>query len=256
MELNTERLTLALAPRSVRYFSQVASTNDLAKTWLLEDAPHGAAVIADEQTHGRGRHGRTWHTPPNVALAVSVALRVQTPAMLPLVNMAGALAAYDLVRVLQIADAEIKWANDVLIGGKKVCGILPEPVWSGEQLVGVVLGMGVNVRNTFTDAQLAARATTLEAVAARSLDRASLLTVLLFHLDARLVQLTHGTLLDDYKGALRILGQPVTVQPLDSGASFTGVAQDVAADGALILRAEDGTMQRVLAGDVSLVKGA
>ena len=128
--LSEDRLTQALKPRAVQYFASVDSTNDVALKWIREGAAAGAVVIADEQLRGRGRKGRTWHTPPGVAIACSVVMNPPV-AMLNRVSMVGALAISDLIMGYEINHVGIKWPNDVLIAGRKVSGILPEAEWSG-----------------------------------------------------------------------------------------------------------------------------
>src|SRR5690606_4117303 len=132
----------------LRFYERADSTNDLALAWLREGAPIGAVVIADEQLKGRGRKGRVWHTPPGVALAVSVVLRPPVDA-LHQVGMVGALAIADVCQQHVPDDVAIKWPNDVQVGGRKVSGILPETAWEADRLLGVVLGMGLNVRVDF-----------------------------------------------------------------------------------------------------------
>ncbi len=251
-EYTEERLSLALAPRPVRYLPTVGSTNDVAADWLRDDAPDGAVVVADEQTAGRGRLGRTWHTPPGVALALSVILRPDA-AHIGGVNMAGVLAIEQMLTTLQLPELRIKWANDVLCADMKISGVLPEAVWDGETLTGVVLGMGVNIRNDFSGTVLDNLATTAEAQAGRRLDRVSLLAVLLFHLDSWLDRLGTEMLTSAYKHKLAyMLGRPITVTGADG--DIEGIMMDIEADGALVLQMDDGALRRVYAGDVTVKK--
>ena len=164
-----------------RYCASVGSANDIARDWLLEGAPAGAAVIADEQTHGRGRRGRIWHTPPGSALAMSVVLHPHQDFVSRAVQL-GALAVCDLAAGLGCRDIGIKLPNDALIQGKKVGGVLPEAVWDGARLRGVALGIGVNVRVDLAAAELGDTAINLEAAAGRRLCRADLVAELLRHL--------------------------------------------------------------------------
>jgi BirA family biotin operon repressor/biotin-[acetyl-CoA-carboxylase] ligase len=130
----------------IRYFDSIGSTNDYAVSWIQYGPPHLSVVIANEQTAGRGRTGRQWLTPPGAALAFSVILHPDQldSSSLSLVNGLGALAVSEaLIRVG--LSPQIKWPNDVLINGLKVAGVLPESHWIGDQLHGVVLGIGVNV---------------------------------------------------------------------------------------------------------------
>lgn len=250
MSLSSDQLTLALSPRSVRYYDSIGSTNDAATEWLLAGAPNGSVVVADEQTHGRGRFGRTWYTPPQTALAVSVILYPDI-AHLPQVNMAAALAIQEAVKVLGAEDVTLKWPNDVLLGERKICGILPEIARDSDNVArGVVLGIGVNVRNGFAGTALEASATSLEAALQRPVERTALLSVILFRLEHWLGQLGSAALLNSYQAAISFIGQPITLYAVD--VTYHGVAARVASDGALIVRFADGREQAMYAGEVSL----
>ena len=131
----------------LRYSERVTSTNDIALAWAAQAAQDLALVVAGEQTAGRGRDGRRWFTPPGSALAFSLILRPtpgeqQNPARF---SALGALAVCDALerRGLQ---PEIKWPNDVLLSGRKLCGILVESAWLGEKLETLVLGLGLNIK--------------------------------------------------------------------------------------------------------------
>ncbi len=240
MTLTAERVATALQPRPVRFFETVGSTNDEALAWLASDAPDGSVVVADEQTAGRGRMGRTWHTPPGVALALSVVLRVPSAEQ---ITMVAALAVYDLFEALGLTNVGIKWPNDVLIGEHKACGILPEAVWNGDSLDGVVLGIGINVCNPVKTADYPA--TSIEAALGRSVDRVALLAVLLLYIDDWLEKLGTDALMTAWRQRLVTLGQAV------HRGDVQGVAEDVAPDGALLVRSKDGELVRVVAGDVA-----
>ena len=181
MSLSEARLQKRLR-RSFRYYERVGSTNDAAKAWLAAGAPEGAVVIANQQTRGRGRKGREWHTPPNAALALSVILKPGS-AFLPRLNMVAALSVFDLARGCGCANVSLKSPNDVLANGLKISGVLPEAIWQAGELQGVVLGIGVNVRVDFSESALRDAATSLEAVVCRPLDRAELTAALLRHVD-------------------------------------------------------------------------
>lgn len=131
-----------------RTFEQIRSTNDEALRWAEAGAADLSLVLAEEQTAGRGRLGRSWYTPPGAALAVSLILRPR-PAERRWPARLTALAALALVQVLRekVLQPEIgiKWPNDVLVNGKKVAGVLVETLWQGDQPQAFILGMGVNV---------------------------------------------------------------------------------------------------------------
>lgn len=243
MTLSKERLEKLLAHRPLRFYEQAGSTNDLAREWLRADAPDGAVVIADEQVSGRGRQGRTWHTPPGVALAVSVILH---PAAdhLPHLSMLGALAIAELCEQVGATNVAIKWPNDVQINGLKVSGVLPEAEWDGSRLTGAVLGMGVNVRVDFRHTELENKAISLENAAGRHLDRAELIAMLLERVDDWYGRLNTSQLFKAWQAHLSTPGQIVTIGDVH------GLAEGVDAQGALLVRDAAGKLERVVAGDL------
>lgn len=130
-----------------QYYDEVGSTNDVALTWLESGAPDGAVVIAGHQTQGRGRLGRTWITVPEAGLAFTLIIRPDEGAPLPPERLTalGALAVTQAFEAGFGLNGQIKWPNDVLISGRKVCGILVELAWADNCLQGAVLGIGINV---------------------------------------------------------------------------------------------------------------
>ena len=245
MSLSDERLENLLAPRPVRFYAQAGSTNDLGREWLRNGAPDGAVVIADEQISGRGRQGRVWHTPPGVALAVSVILYPSADG-LPRLSMLGALAVAELAEQVGAQAVGIKWPNDVQIAGCKVSGVLPEAEWDGGRLLGVVLGIGLNVRTDFSGTELETIAISLETAVGQRLDRAELARDLLARIDFWYSHLESDTLFNAWKRRLSTLGQPVTINDVQ------GVAEDVDIQGALLVRDTSGMLQRVIAGDLAI----
>lgn len=229
-----------------RYHESVDSTNDFAKAWLQAGATSGSVVIANEQLKGRGRKGRIWHTPPNVALAISIILRPKHK-YLSRINIIGALSVYDLAKNVGCRNLGIKWPNDVQINGRKVSGILPEAVWDGDKLVGIVLGMGINVRNDFSGSDIADKATTLESSAGKPLDRSDLIQFLLKRIDMWYKRIESDALFITWKNRINTLGQRVKIEDLE------GLAVDVEPDGALLVQDDFKQMQRVFAGDVFVI---
>ncbi len=243
MTLSRERLETLLAPRPVRFYEQASSTNDLARDWLRAGASDGAVVIADEQISGRGRQGRTWHTPPGVALAVSVILHPTTD-NLPRLSMLGALAIAEMAEQIGAAHVAIKWPNDVQVNGLKVSGVLPEAEWNGSRLAGAVLGMGVNVRVDFRNTELENTAISLETAVGRRLDRAELIAMLLERVDDWYRRLSTPELFEAWQARLSTPGQMVTI------GGVHGLAEGVDAQGALLVRSTAGKLERVTAGDL------
>ncbi|MBA3868153.1 MAG: biotin--[acetyl-CoA-carboxylase] ligase [Anaerolineae bacterium] len=249
MTLNEQELIKRLQPRPVRYFSQIGSTNDVALEWMNSGTAKGSIVVADEQIKGKGRLGRVWHTPPGTALIVSVILHPQAHD-LGQITMLGALAIYDMVKSLGIESVGIKWPNDVMLNGLKVSGILPEAVWERDRLVGVVLGMGINVRIDFSKTELINSAISIEPVLGRQVKRVDLLVDLLARVDYWSTRLGSDELFTAWRNRLITLGQDVRVKTADK--EVTGLAQDVERYGALLIRRADGQIERVIAGDIAL----
>lgn len=242
--LNQATLQTRLTSRSFQFFTAIDSTNDIAMQWLNDGAAAGSVVIADEQLKGRGRLGRVWHTPPGVAIAISVILK--PPAEFAhRVSMLGALVVAELCEGVGAKNVGIKYPNDVQINGRKVCGVLPEAAWAHNQLVGIVLGMGVNVRVQF-DETLAQTATNLEIEAKRPLDRVELIAYLLLRLDMWSAKIHTPDFFSAWKNRLNTIGQQVTI------GDVSGVAEDVDFSGTLLVRTVDNQLKRIIAGDVLL----
>ena len=229
-----------------RYFQRVASTSDVAKAWLLEGAPAGAVVIADEQLSGRGRRGRVWRTPPNAALALSVILH-PLAARIARVNMIGALSVYDLVAQVSCEETGIKWPNDIQVQGKKISGILVENVWMQAELRGAVLGIGVNVRVDFNQTDLRETAISLEDLVDRPLQRAELIRLLLERIEYWYERIDDVIVYDTWKSRLNMLGRPIML------GGRAGRALDVTEDGALLVEDHLGDLREIRAGDASLI---
>ncbi len=244
MTLTQERLAQVLGSHAFKFFPQVESTQDVALAWLRAGAADGAVVITDEQMAGRGTHGRVWHTPPGVALAISVILCPAVVAV-PHVTMLGALAIATFLEKLKAEAVTIKWPNDVLLQGRKVSGVLPEVVWHGDQLCGVALGMGVNVRNDFTDTPLATTAISIEQAMKLTYDRSELVGRLLDEVDYWAGYLGTSHLFEAWRARLETIGQDVVID------GVFGKAEDVDLTGALMVRDRaDNQLRRIIAGDV------
>lgn len=229
----------------VIYRESVDSTNLLARRLIPHDAPPGAVIIAEQQTAGRGRLGRSWIAAPGAALTCTVILGTLAPAWAA--SMVAGLGVLDAARALRVP-ASLKWPNDVLIGDKKGAGILIEAQQLGDELW-LLAGIGINVHAC--DPGLP-DATWLDAHAPHAISRTALLRDLLAALSQRSAQARTdpAALRAAWKAELSTLGQVVQVHT--PAGSLTGLAVDVDVDGALLLRLPDGAVRAVHAGDVTL----
>jgi BirA family biotin operon repressor/biotin-[acetyl-CoA-carboxylase] ligase len=228
---------------TVRFFDELGSTN----SELVEDAragaPEGLVIVADHQTAGRGRLGRTWSAEPGTALLVSALLRPPLPiSEVPVVLMAAGLAACDGVEAAAGFRPKLKWPNDLVVGDRKLAGLLAER--DGEALV---VGVGCNVNWDGFPPDLADAATSCNLEAGHPVDRDRLLTAFL---DGFAAMLARGDdVLGEYRARLATLGRRVRVEPL-RGETLLGTALDVTGDGALVVRDDAGADHTVVAADV------
>lgn len=149
-------------PTIIRY-DTLASTNTEAAEQARRGAPEGVCIVARAQTSGRGRQGRTWASPPDAGLYFSIVLRPSIEERWwPFIALIGALAARDGLRAVCSVEADIKWPNDLVVNGRKICGILAETVETGSGRA-CVLGIGINLRSAGWPVEIAAAATSVEA---------------------------------------------------------------------------------------------
>jgi len=235
----------------VRFYDEITSTN----SELMEDAragsPEGVVLVADHQTAGRGRLGRAWSAAPGTALLVSVLLRPPLPiSEVPAVLMAAGLAACDGVEAAAGFRPGLKWPNDLVVGDRKLAGLLTEST-PGE-VTAVILGLGLNVTADAYPADLAAAATSCEEEAKRPVDRTELLVAFLTALEARYATvLVHGgreRTMQAYRADSATLGRRVRVE-LPTG-TLEGRADRIAWNGQLVVVDDDNGQHPVNAGDV------
>jgi BirA family biotin operon repressor/biotin-[acetyl-CoA-carboxylase] ligase len=247
----------------VVHFTSVGSTNDIAGQLAGTGAPEGTLVIADAQTAGRGRLGRTWFSPPLAGLYASVVLRpaeaggTATGRALALSTLMAGVAIATAVRSATGVMTTIKWPNDIVVeeqgARRKLAGILAEAASSGGSLQHVVLGYGINLLRVACPAELAGRVTSLEHEGARTLDRVVVLTETLAALAAGYAALAAGRPAD-LIAAWRALspscdGAPVSLA--NSQDSIEGVTAGVDETGALLVRTPGGRTEAVRASEVT-----
>jgi BirA family biotin operon repressor/biotin-[acetyl-CoA-carboxylase] ligase len=255
MNQNELKKSLSKLPLGdIRYFESIGSTNDEALAWAATDTRDLSLIVADEQTAGRGRLNRKWITPKETALAFSLILR-PTAQEKPLIIRAVGLAALAVANSLRARGlpAQIKWPNDVLIAGRKVCGILIESVWSGEDVDAVVMGIGVNVlKDSVPPADtLLFPATSVEQELGSAPDRIEMLhDILATFIDLR-PRMVGDELILQWESLLAMKGELVQVESADTPAVVGSIA-GLETDGSLQLRNEHGETITVRFGDVRL----
>ncbi len=252
--LSTASIASNLATRFVGqrviYYPSLTSTMEVAKQEAQQGAVEGTVVVADEQTAGRGRMKRVWlSTEGSVALSV---ILYPSLAYLPSLVLLAPLAVVHGVEVATGLRSQIKWPNDVLINGKKFCGILIETKVSGDTVDYAVIGIGVNVNLEPCDfPEIQPAATSLSSELGGRVSRLSVIQCLLVELERLyLALLAGGSIYEEWRDSLVTLGSRVRVRWGET--VYEGVAESVAEDGSLLLRHADGDLSRIVAGDVTL----
>ena len=256
-----EEKALASLARSVLYFATVGSTNDVALRLALSGHEEGLVVIAEAQTAGRGRRGRSWFSPPASGLYVSVLLdpgraRDRERATMLLTIAAGVALAEAIEATTGLA-ADIKWPNDLHVARRKLAGILAEGVTgaAGRAVTAVVLGYGINVGRMSYPPELANRATSLETELGRSVHRGTLCAATLAAIARRFADLVDGrfdAILDAWRRrAPASRGTTVKFQA-STGSVRTGTTAGIDDCGALLVRSGEG-IERIVSGEVQWV---
>jgi BirA family transcriptional regulator, biotin operon repressor / biotin---[acetyl-CoA-carboxylase] ligase len=223
---------------SIEVHEAIGSTNDRARE-LLEDGADGAVVLAELQTEGRGRRGRTWLSPEGLNLTLSVGLVPAIPSHDAWqLGLATALATLDASSgAAGRSSLALKWPNDLVSAdGRKVAGLLIETVTTGPRVTAAVLGIGINVnwRSAEMPSEIAERASSLADLAGRDVDRVDVLDRLLDALDREVVLIESGeSPLDRYRAACETIGREVEVAT--AGELLTGLASDVDSTGSLVI---------------------
>lgn len=236
--------------KRVIYFSSLPSTMLAAREEARSGAVEGTVILADEQSAGRGRRERTWLSPKG-GVALSVILRPRLPELPSLIMVASLAVVHSIAATTGLAP-QIKWPNDVLIDGRKVCGILIENELRGERVERAVIGIGINVNMRMADfPEIEPIATSLSDELGRTLSRLELVRRLLVELEKKYLALRSGrAVFEEWRATLATLGRRVQVSM--GAETLEGIAEEVARDGSLLLRQPDGSLTRVVAGEVSL----
>ena len=261
-DLVTEEEIRAFLPgwqREIRCFEEIDSTNTYLKKLAMTGAPHGTAAVADSQTAGRGRMDRVFQSPKGKGIYLSVLLRPDLPPqkLLPVTALCGVGVCRAVERVCGIRP-QLKWPNDPVVNGKKLCGILTEMSLEGEtgRLQYLVLGVGLNVAQTAADftPDVAAMATSVNEAAGSNVSRAALIAAMLEEIDALYDALCRddtAAYLAEYRARCVNLGKTVQLIRPD-GSRDTVTAETVDEEFSLVVRYPDGHQETVRSGEVSV----
>jgi BirA family biotin operon repressor/biotin-[acetyl-CoA-carboxylase] ligase len=244
--------------RDIRVFKETTSTNDVVEKLAHDGVKEGVVVFAESQTKGRGRLGRKWISPANKGLWFSVLLRPQLrPAEATQLTVAAATALARAIQSQTHIAPDIKWPNDLLLGGRKIAGILTEMSAEVDRVSHVIVGVGVDVNQTASDFPPEVRklATSLKLECGRSIQRAELAAAILQELDRDYQRVCHGefpALADEWESRCTTIGQYVSV--MTGQRLIHGRAESLDDDGALLVRTDHGRIERIIGGDVTVEK--
>ena len=244
--------------RDIRVFEQTTSTNDVIEKLARDGVKEGVVVFAESQTKGRGRLGRKWISPAHKGLWFSILLRPDLrPQETTQLTVASATALRRAIESETKLKPEIKWPNDILIGGKKVAGILTELSAELDKVRHVILGIGIDVNLSANEfpADLKKTATSLKIETGETICRAELATTILRELDddySRICAAKFSEVAEEWEKNCATIGKNVTVQLGER--KIRGRAESLDDDGALLLRTEHGRLERIIGGDVTLEK--
>jgi BirA family biotin operon repressor/biotin-[acetyl-CoA-carboxylase] ligase len=253
-----EKILSDLPLGSLRYYPMIGSTNDLAARWAEAGARDLSLVVADEQTAGRGRMQRRWLTPAGSALAFTLVLRQDKEELLShlaQVTALGALAVCDTLNAAlpPVTPAQVKWPNDVVASRRKLAGVLAEAHWRGEELVALILGIGINVAPASVPPveALDFPATCVETELGSSVERWELLHAVLKNLLEWRKHLNSPGFIQAWERRLAFRGEWVSLLA-EGQAPMEGQIQGLNPDGALRLRLRSGEVKGFQFGEIRL----
>jgi len=248
-------LTTQVFGRTMYMLPSTTSTNDMVKDLAQHGAPEGTAVVAEHQTQGRGRHGRSFVSPAGVGIYVSLLVRPQAAThRLPHLTLAVAVATAEALAEYSALPVRLKWPNDVEISGKKVAGILCEAVLHPVASPLVIIGIGINVNTALKQfpPELHRHVTSLALAAGHTWARLPLLALLLTHLEPLYRVFQQGNITPVRQRWLHYGGQIIgrQVRFASEPSAGVGTVVDLDEDGALLVQNADGTRHRLVAGEV------
>lgn len=239
----------------ILHYEGIDSTNLEVTRLSQKGAAEGTVVVADVQTAGRGRRGRAWDSPKGEALYMSLLLRPTfAPDKAATLTLVMALAVMEAIAEIVPDGCGIKWPNDIVIDGKKVCGILTEMELQGQEIAHVVIGVGINLNQTSFAEEIAKTATSLRLKTGKTIERFALLDKVVYYFkrnyEVFLQTCDMRILVDKYNGFLVNCGKEVRV--LDPQGEYEGVARGINEKGELLVEKHSKELVSVYAGEVSV----
>jgi len=246
----------------IKYFDTIDSTNNYAKEIAQESCKDGTVVVADTQTSGRGRLGRSWSSPRGKGIWMSVVLRPEIPPYdVQVITLAASVAIVQAIRDATCIQTQIKWPNDILLDGKKVCGILTEMNSEMDRINYLVLGIGINVNQLKEDfpEELWDTATSLRMYAnhnklsVTTYKRSDIIKNILHELEIvykKVCTGNTGDILRQWKRYSAVLGKKIRI--IYKNGEVTGTARNVTNDGRLVVYCDDGVTREIISGEVSI----
>jgi len=253
------KLRTKIIGRSVLSYKKIDSTNDSAYALAEKGIAEGTVVIAEEQTKGKGRHGRKWESPPKSGIYMSCVMRPEmAPNEIAKITLLAAVAVAKAIRRFTGLEAMIKWPNDIIINGRKVCGILTEMKAEQDSIDFIILGIGVNVNTPA--ASLPKGASSLKEELGRpkksdGISRVGFVKYMLESIEEEYLRLrTKGftPIMEDWRSMSLLPGSKIKV--LLPNRTIEGEAHDIDSDGSLIVRLDSGVLEKVSSGDVVMLR--
>ena len=253
----TKGLSTKVIGHNIEFHNEVDSTNSVLKQLASQGAPEGTVVIADSQTKGRGRLGRSWLSAPGKGIWMSLLLRPKLhPESIQVLTLAAAVAVTKALERFELPDTGIKWPNDILIKDKKVCGILTELSAEADRISWVIIGIGLNVNHLDFPEEIKDLATSVRAQTDpdKLFDRSTLASSIINNFEViynKFVEYGSGPVIEQWKQYNITLGKRVKLFSQD-GAYIIGTATDIMPDGRLVIKKDDGVLEYILSGEISL----
>lgn len=252
------RLETQRIGRNLYYYDETDSTNTRIRLLAESGEENGTLAVADMQSAGRGRRGRTWISPSGSNIYMSLLLKPDIlPGKASMLTLVMALAIADAIEKETGLNARIKWPNDIVVNGKKVCGILTEMDMEADYIRDIIIGVGINVNQSSEDdfaEEIREHASSLKLLSGHTVSRSSLVarSMLSFenYYNIFCTDTSLKTLMKEYNS--RLVNMDNEVRVLEPGGEYTGIAKGINEIGELIVQREDGTVVNVYAGEVSV----